>query len=133
MDDKKFSVTLNMYFGVYWTEDRLFISTEAKEQVSSWLPIDRNFMRHLWVPNVFVYNLVSFHALECLEKLAGLWVVGPKRLFYNQVYCEIYHLKTIETMLIASKLKLQYAKNKSEYSAKHTVKVLNDYDAYIPQ
>ena len=42
-------------------------------------------MRHLWIPNVFVYNLVSFHALECLKKLAGLWVVEGKKLFYNQV------------------------------------------------
>ena len=42
-------------------------------------------MHHLWIPNVFVYNLVSFKALECLEKLAGLWFVEGKKLFYNQV------------------------------------------------
>ena len=44
-----------------------------------------DFMKHLWVPNVFVYNLVSFTALECLEKLAGLWIIDGKELFYNQV------------------------------------------------
>ena len=42
-------------------------------------------MQHLWVPNIFVYNLASFEALNCLEKLAGLWIVDHKNLFYNQV------------------------------------------------
>ena len=82
MDDKKFSVTVNLYFGVYWTEDRL---VKDGEQTANWLPIDMGFMKNLWVPNVFVYNLVSFHALECLEKLAGLWIVSEQTLFYNQV------------------------------------------------
>ena len=34
---------------------------------------------------MFVYNLVSFKALDCLEKLAGLWIVNDRDLFYNQV------------------------------------------------
>ena len=42
-------------------------------------------MKNLWIPNVFVYNLVSFKALDCLEKLAGLWIVNDRDLFYNQV------------------------------------------------
>ena len=54
-------------------------------QQANWLPIDLNFMQHLWVPNIFVYNLASFEALNCLEKLAGLWIVDHKNLFYNQV------------------------------------------------
>ena len=82
VDDKKFSVTLSMYFGVYWTEDRLVVKPWSAN--ASWLPIDRHFMKNLWVPNVFVYNLVAFDALECLEKLAGLWVVEGNQLLYNQ-------------------------------------------------
>ena len=45
----------------------------------------QDFMKHLWIPNVFVYNLVSFKALDCLKKLAGLWIVNDRDLFYNQV------------------------------------------------
>lgn len=88
-----------MYFGVYWMEERLVI---RRSHAGAWLPIDlvcwisfehdnnrsilqQDFMRHLWIPNVFVYNLVSFDALECLQKLAGLWIVEDKTLFYNQV------------------------------------------------
>lgn len=51
----------------------------------SWLPIDINFLKQLWLPNVYVYDLVSFNPLECLEKLAGLWVVEKKEIFYNLV------------------------------------------------
>ena len=51
----------------------------------SWLPIDINFLGQLWLPNVYVYDLVSFNPLECLEKLAGLWVVEKKEIFYNLV------------------------------------------------
>ena len=86
VDDKKFSVQINMYFGVLWTEDRLKLpKADNSSAPVSWLPIDLNFMNHLWVPNVFVYNLVAFETLECLQKLSGLWVVKDKDLFYNQV------------------------------------------------
>ena len=75
-----------MYFGVFWTEERLKMpKTTNSSESSGWLPIDVNFMTHLWVPNVFVYNLVAFEILECLQKLSGLWVVGKQDLFYNQV------------------------------------------------
>lgn len=86
VDDKRFSVQINMYFGVLWTEERLKLpKTSNSSAPVSWLPIDLNFMTHLWVPNVFVYNLAAFETLECLQKLSGLWIVKNKELFYNQV------------------------------------------------
>ena len=88
VDDKNFSVKINMYFGVFWTEERLKLSKGFNASgISSarWLPIDLKFMDHLSVPNVFVYNLVAFTSLECLQKLSGLWIVDDKDLFYNQV------------------------------------------------
>ncbi len=59
------------------------------------MPIDLDFMKNLWIPNVFVYNLNSFKALDCLKKLAGLWIVKDKDLFYNQVCSKnlIYRLR----------------------------------------
>ena len=74
-----------MYFGVYWKEDRLKLPPSANFSEPVWLPLDLDFMKYLWVPNVFVYNLVSFRTLDCLKKLAGLWVVSGQTLFYNQV------------------------------------------------
>ena len=86
VDDKKFSVSLSMYFGVQWTEDRMKLPAEGSNfTVANWLPIDLEFMKNLWIPNVFVYNLNSFTALDCLKKLAGLWIVEDRDFFYNQV------------------------------------------------
>lgn len=38
VEDKSFSVTVSMYLGVYWTEDRLKIPPFAAN--NTWLPID---------------------------------------------------------------------------------------------
>ena len=50
-----------------------------------WLPLDPNFMRFLWVPNIFVYNLDTFDAMFSLQKLSGLWIIEKQDIFYNQV------------------------------------------------
>ena len=91
VDDKKFSVSLSMYFGVQWTEDRMKVPAEGSNfSAANWLPIDLEFMKNLWIPNVFVYNLNSFTALDCLKKLAGLWIVEDRDFFYNQVWLFLY-------------------------------------------
>lgn len=86
VDDKKFSVSLSLYFGVVWKEHRLIMPPPSSNNSgASWLPIDLDFMNNLWVPNAFVYDLVDFTAVTCLEKLAGLWILKDNILFYNQV------------------------------------------------
>ena len=86
VNDKKFSVALSMYFGVHWKEDRLILPGDGHNNSGAeWVPIDLDFMQYLWVPNVFVYDIAEFHAIECLKRLAGIWVVKDKELFYNQV------------------------------------------------
>jgi len=85
VNDKKFSVALSMYFGVHWKEDRLILPGDGHNNSGAeWVPIDLDFMQYLWVPNVFVYDIAEFHAIECLKRLAGIWVVKDKELFYNQ-------------------------------------------------
>ena len=59
-----------------------------------WLPLDPNFMKFLWVPNIFVYNLDTFDAMFSLQKLSGLWIIEKQDIFYNQVnvFSLIYQL-----------------------------------------
>jgi len=83
VDDKKFSVSINMYFGIKWNETRLDIRNRISNE--SFLPLDIRFVNELWVPNIFIYSLVSFTPLVCIKSLAGLWVVEEKELFYNQL------------------------------------------------
>ena len=55
-----------------------------------WLPLDPNFMKYLWIPNVFIYNLDTFDAMFSLQKLSGLWIIEKQDLFYNQVRSNIF-------------------------------------------
>ena len=104
VDDKKFSVSLSMYFGVVWKEVRLIMPPPGSNNSgATWLPLDLDFMQHLWVPNVFVYNLVSFAAVDCLEKLAGIWILKENYFFYNQVIITAPAAATIDLTTTISK------------------------------
>ena len=86
VNDKQFSVSLSMYFGVHWREERLKLPPPSHNNSGAeWVPIDLDFMKFIWVPNVFVYDIAQFRAIQVLKKLAGIWVVKDKELFYNQV------------------------------------------------
>ena len=83
VNDKEFSVTLTMYFTVRWVEPRL-INNNTNVDPGKWTPIDLQFLHHLWVPNIFIYDLRSFMALNVLQKLAGVWILGGNEVNYNQ-------------------------------------------------
>ena len=74
-------------------------------------------MKHLWIPNVFVYNLVSFKALDCLQKLAGLWIVKDRDILYNQVgfgfvrMCEIINNQVLRVTNNSTKSRNKYLKS----------------------
>jgi hypothetical protein len=82
VNDKAFSVTLTMYFAVKWDEPRIETNNTVIE--GEWTPIDLQFMNQLWVPNIFIYDLRSFTALNVLKKLAGVWIVEGKQIYYSQ-------------------------------------------------
>ena len=83
VNDKEFSVTLTMYFSVQWEEPRIVTNNTVEE--GEWTPIDLQFLNNLWVPNIFIYDLRSFSAMSVLKKLAGVWIVEGKAIYYNQV------------------------------------------------
>ncbi|TRY78448.1 hypothetical protein TCAL_14393 [Tigriopus californicus] len=82
VNDKEFSVTLTMYFSVQWEEPRITTNNTVGE--GEWTPIDLQFLNNLWVPNIFIYDLRSFSAMSVLKKLAGVWIVEGKAIYYNQ-------------------------------------------------
>ena len=81
-----------MYFGVHWREERIVLPPPGHNNSGAeWVPIDLDFMKFIWVPNVFVYDIAQFRAIRVLKSLAGIWVVKDKEIFYNQVSLhEIY-------------------------------------------
>ena len=71
VNDKEFSVTMTMYFNVQWDEPR--IETNNTFSKGEMVPIDMMFLNHLWIPNIFIYDLREFAPLSVLKKLAGMY------------------------------------------------------------
>jgi len=82
VNDKEFSITMSMYFSVQWQESR--IQTNRTVEPDSWYPVSLEFLTDLWIPNVFIYNLKSFQSIAVLKRLAGVWIINGKDVFYNQ-------------------------------------------------
>ena len=74
---------MTMYLSVKWEEPRL--RTNMTVDPDEWTPIDLQFLEHLWVPNIFIYDLKSFSALNVIKKLAGVWIIGGNQIFFSQV------------------------------------------------
>jgi len=42
------------------------------------------FVKDLWLPNIFIYNLKTYKVIDVLNKLAGLWIGADKTVLYSQ-------------------------------------------------
>jgi len=82
VDDEKFTITFSMYFGVRWKEPRLI--NVDNNTVPNWLPIDLDFSKHIWLPNIFIYDLKDFKVIKVLNELAALYVVAEGEIFLQQ-------------------------------------------------
>lgn len=88
IQDKEYSVEFSCYFNVMWTEPRLVIPTkfqEEFEEANDMVPVNVELVNHLWLPNIFIYNLKTFKVVQVLSKHAGLWVTKGKEIMYSQV------------------------------------------------
>ena len=72
-----------MYFTVIWEDPRLVTNMTVEDE--TFTPIDLNFLNHMWVPNIFIYDLKAFEFMKVLKKLAGVYIVGTDKVYYNQV------------------------------------------------
>ena len=50
----------------------------------SYLLVNLELIKSLWIPNIFIYNLKTFQTIDVLSKLAGLWIDARKRVYYSQ-------------------------------------------------
>ena len=82
VNDLDFTITFSMYFGVYWNEPRLIASQESFEN-NPYVPIDLSFFEHLWVPDIYIYDLKSIRSYKIFTDFAGLWVVNGSQILYS--------------------------------------------------
>jgi len=73
---------------VEWFENRLYIDPEFEKKNNprdaSPEPMNLEFVKDLWLPNIFIYNLKSYKVIDVLSKLAGIWIDSNKQILYSQ-------------------------------------------------
>ena len=92
INDATYSITFSTYFNVEWKEKRLNISPEFGASLRSdnsstdpvMVPMNLEFIKDLWMPNIFIYNLKTYKVINVLSKLAGLWIDTDKNVLYSQ-------------------------------------------------
>ena len=94
INDKDYSITFACYFNVFWQERRLHIGPNfASEQypginVTGWnnasVAMNLEFVKSMWLPNIFIYNLKTYKVIDVLNKMAGLWIYADKSVLYSQ-------------------------------------------------
>ena len=60
------------YFNVMWEEPRLYIPDTYLSylnitDIHAMFPVNLELVNHLWLPNVFIYNLKTFKVLYFLD------------------------------------------------------------------
>ena len=95
INDKDYSITFSCYFNVKWPEKRLHLDPEfGREQTlpgvnhtdnpNIMVPMNLEFVKDLWLPNIFIYNLKTYKVIDVLNKLAGLWISATHVVLYSQ-------------------------------------------------
>ncbi|XP_023347755.1 glycine receptor subunit alpha-3 [Eurytemora carolleeae] len=89
VNDHDFSVTLNGFFLVRWTDTRLILhDVKFGNDGDELIPVDVSMIDKIWVPDIEILNLKEFETLAVLKKLEGLWLNRKLELVYA-VACRI--------------------------------------------
>ena len=91
INDGTYSITFSTYFNVHWNERRLNVQPDFGSSLRTpnstdavMVPMNLEFIKELWVPNIFIYNLKTYKVIDVLSKLAGLWIDTEKNVLYSQ-------------------------------------------------
>ena len=89
VNDRDYSITFGTYFNVEWRDERINLSPDfgADKEAGgepAYVPVEVDFVKNLWLPNVFIYNLRRFTVMEVLSPLSGLWISTDKDILFSQ-------------------------------------------------
>ena len=95
INDKDYSITFACYFNVAWLDKRIYlgpdfgieqvgpgVNTTGRDDVAESMNLE--FVKSLWLPNIFIYNLKTYKVIDVLSKLAGLWLYANGQVLYSQ-------------------------------------------------
>ncbi len=95
INDKDYTITFACYFNVMWLDKRIHLEPGfGREQAGPGVNLTNNpdvlvptsleFIKHIWLPNILVYNLKTYKVMDVLSRLAGVWVYTNKKVYYSQ-------------------------------------------------
>ena len=149
INDGTYSITFSTYFNVEWNERRLNVGPDFGASLRPpnstdpvMVPMNLEFIKDLWVPNIFIYNLKTYKVIDVLSKLAGLWIDTDKNVLYSQAthitfICPMRFDKfPLDTQTCKFKVgsysydntKLLFTTKNYGYSSKDTNSIALDYD-----
>jgi len=153
INDATYSITFSTYFNVEWKERRLRVMpdfgsslrNENNVNESIMVPMNLEFIKDLWIPNIFIYNLKTYKVIDVLSKLAGLWITTEKSVLYSQAthitfICPMrfdkFPLDTQKCKFTVGSYsydnsKMLFYTNTFGYSTKETNSIALDYDIKI--
>ena len=83
VSDLKHTLTMLMYMGVHWNEPRLISPNNLGKQNK--VPLDLQFLEHLWLPDLDIYNVKHIKDFKVLKKLAGIAQINKESSSYYAI------------------------------------------------
>merc|ERR1719233_2540204 len=90
IDDDTKTITFSTYFNAGWNERRLKLQSDFGSSCPNssdkmiLVPMNLEFIKDLWIPNIYIYNLKTFEVVNVMSRLGGLWITKEKDLMYSQ-------------------------------------------------
>ena len=97
VDDDKMTITIDLHIMQYWVDNRILTNFSQDEILSGRIPFGVEQIKHIWKPDLYIYNTSSFRTLSTLDPLAGLailknfyWKEEGKRQTIHETLIEYY-------------------------------------------
>ena len=79
IEDSTTSITFSLFLNVEWNDRRLILDRKfGRGSKKGLVPVSADYVQDLWLPNIFIYNLRSFHVMDVFGRVSGLWIDGDK-------------------------------------------------------
>ena len=89
VNDKDMSITIACYFNIKWNDKRIIIDSRYVEldpptNLDIFRPANLELIKSLWMPNIFIYNLLTYKPQDVLSKMNGLWITANRVVLYSE-------------------------------------------------
>ena len=75
VDDDKMTITMDLHIMLYWFDNRILTNFTTEEKIEGRIPFGVDQIKHMWKPDLYIYNTSTFKTLAAMDPLAGLSVL----------------------------------------------------------